>query len=78
MAGDSGGAPDAVLDGESGYVVDGRSPAAVADRLVRLLRNRERARGMREKGRAWVRGEWDRGRSYEVLAGLLRQCGPPP
>ncbi|WP_055567277.1 glycosyltransferase family 4 protein [Streptomyces atriruber] len=78
VAGDSGGAPDAVLDGESGYVVDGRSPAAVADRLVRLLRDRELARGMGEKGRAWVRGEWDWGRSYEVLAGLLRQCGPTP
>ncbi|MEU7582899.1 glycosyltransferase family 4 protein [Streptomyces sp. NPDC041068] len=71
VAGDSGGAPDAVRDGETGYVVDGRSPAAVADRLVRLLRDRELARGMGEKGRAWVREEWDWGRSYEVLAGLL-------
>ena len=37
VAGDSGGAPDAVLDGESGYVVDGRDVAAVADRCARLL-----------------------------------------
>ncbi|WPO71066.1 glycosyltransferase family 4 protein [Streptomyces sp. KN37] len=71
VAGDSGGAPDAVRDGESGYVVDGRSPAAVADRLVRLLRDRGLARSMGDKGRAWVREEWDWGRSYEVLAGLL-------
>ncbi|MFJ2768316.1 glycosyltransferase family 4 protein [Streptomyces sp. NPDC087300] len=71
VAGDSGGAPDTVLDGESGYVVDGRSPAAVADRLVRLLRDRELARAMGEKGRAWVRREWNWDRSYEVLSGLL-------
>ncbi len=33
VAGDSGGAPDAVLDGENGFVVDGRSPEQVADRV---------------------------------------------
>ena len=32
IGGDSGGAPDAIWDGESGYVVPGRSVAAVADR----------------------------------------------
>ena len=37
IGGDSGGAPDAILDGETGYVVPGRSVAAVADRLVTLL-----------------------------------------
>lgn len=37
LAGDSGGSPDAVRDGETGYVVDGRSGAAVAERLVRML-----------------------------------------
>ena len=34
VAGDSGGAPDAVLDGENGFVVDGRSPEQVADRVA--------------------------------------------
>ncbi|MCF2435580.1 glycosyltransferase [Streptomyces thinghirensis] len=34
VAGDSGGAPDAVRDGETGHVVDGRSVAATADRLI--------------------------------------------
>ena len=37
LAGDSGGAPDAVLEGETGYVVDGRDVDAVAERLVTLL-----------------------------------------
>ncbi|MFI6880798.1 glycosyltransferase family 4 protein [Streptomyces sp. NPDC050400] len=71
VAGDSGGAPDAVREGEGGYVVDGRSPAAVADRLVRLLLNPESARAMGAAGRERVCREWDWGRSYEALAAML-------
>ncbi|MFD8935468.1 glycosyltransferase family 4 protein [Streptomyces sp. NPDC059578] len=71
VAGDSGGAPDTVRDGETGYVVDGRSVAAVGDRLVRLLRDGRLASDMGAKGRAWVRGEWNWDHSYEVLRGLL-------
>ncbi|MFJ2116748.1 glycosyltransferase, partial [Streptomyces sp. NPDC087850] len=72
LVGDSGGAPDAVRDGETGHVVDGRRPADIADRLVQLLEDREGAHGMGRKGRAWVRTEWDWDRSYERLAALLR------
>ncbi|NEB78441.1 glycosyltransferase family 4 protein, partial [Streptomyces sp. SID14478] len=71
VAGDSGGAPDTVREGESGYVVDGRSPAAVADRLVRLLLDREAARDMGAKGRERVVREWNWEGSYGTLAGLL-------
>ncbi|MEV7869270.1 glycosyltransferase family 4 protein [Streptomyces sp. NPDC088124] len=71
LAGDSGGAPDAVRDGETGHVVDGRRVDVVADRLVRLLRDRETAREMGRKGRDWVRTEWDWDRSYERLAAFL-------
>lgn len=71
VAGDSGGAPDTVRDGETGYVVDGGSVAAVADRVVRLLRDRELATEMGRRGRAWVREEWNWDRSYEVLRELL-------
>ncbi len=67
VVGDSGGAPDAVRDGETGYVVDGRSVAAVADRLVRLLGDARLAEGMGRRGRAWVREEWDWDRSYAAL-----------
>ncbi|RII20839.1 GDP-mannose-dependent alpha-(1-6)-phosphatidylinositol monomannoside mannosyltransferase [Streptomyces sp. YIM 130001] len=75
LAGDSGGAPDAVRDGETGHVVDGHSVAATADRLIRLLRNPELAREMGEKGRHWVRTEWTWDRSYTTLAGLLDSPG---
>ena len=37
VAGDSGGAPDAVLDGETGAVVDGTRPEPVAEAVSQLL-----------------------------------------
>ena len=58
VGGDSGGAPDAILHGETGYVVPGRDHAAVAGRLVELLNDPARAAAMGEKGLAWVDREW--------------------
>ncbi|MFD5335930.1 glycosyltransferase family 4 protein [Streptomyces hawaiiensis] len=75
LAGDSGGAPDAVRDGETGHVVDGSSVAATADRLTRLLLNPELAHEMGEKGRHWVQTEWTWDRSYATLAELLHSAG---
>ena len=37
VAGDSGGAPETVLEGETGHVVDGRDVAAIADAVSGLL-----------------------------------------
>jgi len=67
IAGDSGGAPDAVLDGQTGYVVDGRSVEAVARYVSELLTDRERAVAMGEKGRAWILNEW----RWELVAQRL-------
>jgi phosphatidylinositol alpha-1,6-mannosyltransferase len=58
VAGNSGGAPDAVLDGESGDVVDGTSVAAVGDAVAGLLGDPPRAQTMGTKGRAWVEDHW--------------------
>ena len=68
VAGRSGGSPDAVLDGETGQVVDGRSVPAVAQALTALLLDPERARLMGQAGRSWVEREW----RWGVLAGRLR------
>ncbi|AUY52102.1 glycosyltransferase family 4 protein [Streptomyces sp. CB01881] len=67
VAGDSGGAPDAVLEGETGYVVPGGSPAAAAERIVRLLNDEELRRRMGEAGRRWVDRSW----RWDLLAGRL-------
>ncbi|SDZ06243.1 phosphatidylinositol alpha-1,6-mannosyltransferase [Micromonospora pattaloongensis] len=58
VAGDSGGAPDAVREGETGYVVNGRDVPQLADRVATLLADPELARRMGAAGRAWVEREW--------------------
>ncbi|MFD8393409.1 glycosyltransferase family 4 protein [Streptomyces sp. NPDC059680] len=68
VAGDSGGAPDAVLDGETGWVVRGGEPAAAADRIVALLGDPELRRRMGERGRQWVEEKW----RWDLLAEKLK------
>ena len=70
VAGDSGGAPDAVREGETGYVVGGRDVAALADRLADLLADPQRAREIGAAGRAWVEKEW----RWETQAARLTTC----
>jgi phosphatidyl-myo-inositol dimannoside synthase len=65
IGGDSGGAPDAILDGESGYVVS--DVAGTAARVIELLADRAKARAMGEKGLAWVDREW----RWELAAARL-------
>jgi phosphatidyl-myo-inositol dimannoside synthase len=69
IGGDSGGAPDAILDGETGYVVPGRSQRAVADRITGLLADPAGAAAMGDKGQAWVDREW----RWELVAERLWQ-----
>ncbi|MFI0487336.1 glycosyltransferase family 4 protein [Actinomadura sp. 9N215] len=71
VAGDSGGAPDAVLDGETGAVVPGRSVARVADAVAGLLSDPREARRMGDNGRAWVEREWRWEIQAARLGGLL-------
>jgi phosphatidyl-myo-inositol dimannoside synthase len=68
VGGDSGGAPDAILEGETGYVVGGRDVAALASRLVTLLSDPVSARAMGDKGRAWVERDWN----WDLAATRLR------
>lgn len=69
ISGDSGGAPDAVLPGETGYVVGGEDEAALAERLIQLLSDPAGAATMGEKGLAWVDREW----RWDIVAARLRE-----
>ncbi|MCY9784787.1 glycosyltransferase family 4 protein [Nocardiopsis sp. EMB25] len=71
VAGDSGGAPDAVLADETGYVVDGSLPGPTARALIRLLRDPDRAARMGARGREWVSREWSWDRVSQRLDALL-------
>jgi phosphatidylinositol alpha-1,6-mannosyltransferase len=69
VGGDSGNAPDAIRDGETGYVVSGRSAAEVAERITALLGDPAGAKAMGEKGMAWVEQEWE----WDLVARRLQQ-----
>ncbi|MFF4752773.1 glycosyltransferase family 4 protein [Streptomyces sp. NPDC002514] len=69
VAGDSGGAPDAVLDGETGWIVPGNAPAETAERITALLADPELRHRMGERGRAWVEEKW----RWDLLAQNLKQ-----
>ena len=58
IGGTSGGAPDAVIEGETGLAVDGTSSKAVAEAAITLLSDPERARQMGARGRQWIIDEW--------------------
>ncbi|MEQ8144283.1 glycosyltransferase family 4 protein [Streptomyces sp. OP7] len=68
VAGDSGGAPDAVLDGETGWVVRGDSPTDTADRITTLLADPELRASMGRRGREWVEQKW----RWDLLADHLK------
>lgn len=72
VAGDSGGAPDAVLDGETGLVVDGSLPGPAARTIIRLLKDPDRAARMGAAGRKWVTRRWSWENTSERLDALLK------
>ena len=58
VGGSSGGAPDAVKDGVTGFVVDGNDIDAIAARIIDLLRDEELRSKMGKAGREWAVEEW--------------------
>ena len=58
VAGRSGGAPETVQQGRTGYVVDGRSTDQIADAVSRILTDPELAARMGAAGRRWVLDRW--------------------
>lgn len=67
VGGNSGGAPDAVREGITGYVVDGRCTEQIALHVGALLKDRELATEMGQAGRKWVEAAW----RWDDLAGRL-------
>ncbi len=71
VAGDSGGAPEAVRNGSTGVVVGGRDLPALIRACVELLGGLERRVRYGAAGREWIRGSWSWERSAKRLADLL-------
>jgi phosphatidylinositol alpha-1,6-mannosyltransferase len=76
VVGDSGGARETVVDGETGILVDGRQVGQVADAVAELLSDPARARRMGQAGRALV----ERNHAWPAiaarLAGWLHEAAP--
>jgi phosphatidylinositol alpha-1,6-mannosyltransferase len=58
IAGSSGGAPDAVLDGVTGFVVDGQNNQEIATAAITLLSDLDQAKKMGVAGRNWIVENW--------------------
>lgn len=72
VATDVGGTPDVVLDGQTGILVPPRNPARLAEAIVTLLKDPERARAMGAAGRARVEGHFTTQTMVTRLEALYR------
>lgn len=71
VVGASGGAPETLVDGETGYLVDPSSADDVADRICALLADPARATAMGASGRAWVQQHYSADAAATTLRALL-------
>jgi phosphatidylinositol alpha-1,6-mannosyltransferase len=74
VVGDSGGARESLIDGETGVLVDGTDVHGVADAVADLLADPARARVMGLAGRARVERDHSWPRIADRLAGWLREA----
>jgi phosphatidylinositol alpha-1,6-mannosyltransferase len=58
IAGDSGGAPDAVIEGISGYVLNAKKESLLVEKIVELLVNKELSTRLGKQGRSWIEKQW--------------------
>ena len=80
VAGDSGGAPEAVRDGVTGTVVDGRDAAAIVAAVDRWLADPDGRAHAGAAGRAWTEQRWSWDAIAARFAALLDEVvgGPDP
>lgn len=70
IGGRSGGTVDAIVEGETGFLVDPESPEEIADRVLRLFGSPELAARMGETGRRRVLSDF----TWEKSAAVLREA----
>jgi phosphatidylinositol alpha-1,6-mannosyltransferase len=58
IAGDSGGAPDAVLEGISGYVINAKQKNQLSEKIIELLLNPDLRNRLGKQGRSWIEKQW--------------------
>jgi glycosyltransferase involved in cell wall biosynthesis len=68
-----GGASEAIVEGETGYLVSAGDDAAMAERIISLLREPERARGMGQRGRLRVERKFSCAAQLESTVNLYER-----
>ena len=71
IAGDSGGAPEAVIHGKTGLVVDPTRTGPITEAITGLLLDPDRAEAMGKAGAHWMHTEWTWDHMANRLKGLL-------
>ena len=71
IVGESGGAPETLVNGETGYLVDPLDLGQIADRIISLLISPGQAGAMGAAGRARVTKLWPESRAVATLKELL-------
>ena len=75
VVGDSGGARETLVDGETGFLIDGADVTAVADAVAGLLGDPVMAERMGKSGRALVEAKHTWTESASLLASWIREAG---
>lgn len=70
-----GGIPEAIRDGETGYLVNERDSDQLSEALVALLKNAQLRRRFGENGRAMVAKHFHISKQSAVLADIYRRIG---
>ncbi len=73
VAWDSGGTPELVVNGRTGFVVEPRSIPALADSLIRLLRDADLRRRIGQEGRRRVEQVLTPARMCESMSAIYRE-----
>ena len=68
-----GGIPEVVVEGRTGYLLDPEDPGAIAERVIRLLKNAELRREMGLESRKFVEAHYDNRLMVQRLEELYRE-----
>ena len=71
IAGNSGGAPEAVFDGVTGFVLNPNNQMILAEKIIELLLNKELNNRLGKQGRSWIEKQWQWPSRHLQLKNLL-------
>lgn len=71
IAGNSGGAPEAVIDGVTGFVLNPNNQMILAEKIIELLQNKELSNRLGKQGRSWIEKQWQWPNRHLQLKNLL-------